>query len=136
MNFYEREMRQMFGDTDIIQDAKFVGKTMLGKLDDDLRIKLEFIATHISGKYNAVKASIINRTDGSVDLQVFKFADIIGKFKTPCSDLVDPHMWDYGNKSEWYTPVTLTQKAQIADRILDYVSMYQSEDLSMNGLTM
>ena len=44
MNFFEKEMRQMFDDNDIFHDAKFVGKTMLAKLDEDLRIKLQFIA--------------------------------------------------------------------------------------------
>ena len=34
MNFFEKEMRQMFDDNDIFQDAKFVGKTMLAKLDE------------------------------------------------------------------------------------------------------
>ena len=33
MNFFEKEMRQMFEDDDIFQDTKFVGKTMLAKLD-------------------------------------------------------------------------------------------------------
>ena len=51
MNFFEKEMRQMFDDNDIFHDAKFVGKTMLAKLDEDLRIKLQFIASHISGQY-------------------------------------------------------------------------------------
>ena len=136
MNFYEKEMRQMFGDSDIIHDAKFVGRTMLGKLDDDLRVKLEFIATHISGQFNAVKASIINRTEGVVDQQVFKFADIIGAYNRPGMSPIAPHMWEYAAKPEWYTPVTLSQKAQIADRVLDYISMYQGEDMSMSGLTM
>ena len=44
MNFFEKEMRQMFEDNDLLQDAKFLGKTMLAKLDDDLRIKIQFIA--------------------------------------------------------------------------------------------
>ena len=79
MNFYEKEMRTMFGDTDIIHDAKFCGRTMLGKLDDELRVKLQLISTFISGQYNAVQATIINRTDGAVDKQIFNFADIIGK---------------------------------------------------------
>lgn len=136
MNFYEKEMRQMFGDSDIIHDAKFVGRTMLGKLDDDLRVKLEFIATHISGQFNAVKASVINRTEGVVDQQVFKFADIIGAYNRPGMSPIDPHMWEYAAKPEWYTPVTLSQKAQIADRVLDYISMYQGEDMSMSGPTM
>lgn len=133
MNFFEQEMRRMFGDTDIIRDAKFVGKTMLGRLDDDLRVKLQFISTHTSGQYDTIQASIINRTEGVVDKQNFRFADIIGKFTRPGLSSVDPHMWEYNAKPEWYTPVTLSQKAQIADAVLDYISMYQSEDMSMTG---
>ena len=37
MNFFEGELRQMFGNAESISDAKFVGRTMLGKLDDDLQ---------------------------------------------------------------------------------------------------
>lgn len=136
MNFYEQEMRQMFGDTDIIQDAKFVGKTMLGKLDEDLRVKLQFVDTFISGQYNAVRATIINRTDGVIDQETFKFRDIIGPYRKKSGDLVDPHMWEYNNKPEWYTPLTMSLKAQIADTVLDYVSLYQSEDQSMAGPTL
>ena len=39
MNFFEGELRQMFGNAENISDAKFVGKTMLGKLGDDLLVK-------------------------------------------------------------------------------------------------
>ena len=34
MNFFEKEMRMMFEHTGIIQDLKFVGRTMVGILDD------------------------------------------------------------------------------------------------------
>ena len=131
MNFYEQQMRQMFGSTDIIHDAKFVGKTMLGKLDEELRVKLQFISTRTSGQYDTVQATIINRTEGVVDKENFKFADIIGPYKRKGLSDLDPHMWDYGGKSEWYTPITIAQKAQIADTVLDYISMYQDEDMSM-----
>ena len=83
MNFFEKEMRQMFEDNDLFQDAKFLGKTMLAKLDDDLRIKLQFIASHISNEFDTVQLSIINRTDGVVDKQDFIFSDIIGQFNHP-----------------------------------------------------
>ena len=67
MNFFEKEMRQMFDDEYMFQDAKYVGKTMLAKLDDDLRIKLQFVSSHISGQYDTVQMTIINRTEGVVD---------------------------------------------------------------------
>ena len=100
MNFFEKEMRQMFDDNDFFQDAKFVGKTMLAKLDEDLRIKLQFIASHISGQYDTVQMTIINRTDGMVDKQNFKFSDIIGKCIRPGREPLDYHMWEYNNKPE------------------------------------
>ena len=134
MNFFEKEMRQMFDDNDIFQDAKFVGKTMLAKLDDDLRIKLQFIASHISGQYDTVQMTIINRTDGMVDKQNFKFSDIIGKCIRPGREPLDYHMWEYNNKPEWYTPITQSQKATIADTVLGYIEMYQ--DQTMVGPTM
>lgn len=72
MYFFESPMRQMFGNSEILRDLKFAGKTMLAKLDDDLRVKLQFIASHISGQFDTVQMSIINRTDGMVDKQNFK----------------------------------------------------------------
>ena len=135
MNFFEGEMRQMFGGTDIIKDAKFTGRTMLGKLDDELRVKLEFVYTHTFEKYDAIAATIINRKDGLIDKQTFRFADIIGMYRHKSGSMMEPHMWVYGGP-EWYTPLTLSQKAQIADTVLDYVSLYQSEDQSMGVQTM
>ena len=136
MNFYEKEMRTLFGDTDIIHDARFCGRTMIGKLDDELRVKLQLISTFISGQYNAVQVAVINRTDGTVDKQTFKFADIIGKQKRNNLDEIEPHIWEYNGKPEWFIPVTASQKAQIADTVLGYVEMYQDESMEMSGMNM
>ena len=134
MNFFEKELRQMFEDDDIFHDAKFVGKTMLAKLDSDLRIKLQFIASQISGHYDTVQMTIINRTEGMVDKQNFKFSDIIGKCIRPGREPLDYHMWEYNNKPEWYTPISLTDKARITDAVMDYAEMYV--DYSMTSPTM
>ena len=50
MNFYEKEMRTMFGDTDIITDANFCGKTMLGRLDDELISRENIIRVSVGEK--------------------------------------------------------------------------------------
>jgi hypothetical protein len=134
MNFFEKEMRQMFGDSDILQEAKFTGKTMLAKLDDELRIKLQFTASYIGGQFDSIQMTVINRMDGVVDKQQFKFSDIIGKFTRPGREPLDYHMWEYQGKPEWYTPISLTDKARIADAVLDYAAMYQEPSLSMQGM--
>ena len=78
MNKMERELRRMFGESDIIYKAMYSGKTMIGMIDNDVRIKIEFANTKVSGKYDALKATVINRTDGVVDTTMFKFRDMIG----------------------------------------------------------
>ena len=132
MNFFEGELRQMFGNAENISDAVFVGRTMLGKLDDELRVKAQFISTHIAKHYDAIQVSILNRTDGVVDKETMIFGDIIGQKMTRCSDKVNPYMWEESiGKAYWYTPISITEKAQIADTVLDYVGMYQEDSLAM-----
>ena len=82
MNFFEGELRQMFGNAESISDAKFVGRTMLGKLGADLLVKAQFISTHVSKQYDAIQVSILNRTDGVVDKETMLFGDIIGQKNT------------------------------------------------------
>lgn len=136
MNFFEKEMRSMFQHNDIIHAPKFCGKVMLGKLDDDLRVKLEFVSTYVSGQFDALRMTLINRTDGVVDKSVFKFSDILGKYQRPGNSPLDYHMWEYNNTPEWYTPVTVSQKAAIADRVLEYVEMFLVQSQGFTSPTM
>lgn len=132
MNFFEGELRQMFGNAKSISDAKFVGRTMLGKLDDDLLVKAQFISTYVSKQYDAIQVSILNRTDGVVDKETMLFGDIIGPKFTKCSDKVNPYMWEESTgKAYWYTPLTISEKAHISDTVLDYVEMFQENSLAM-----
>ncbi len=121
----------MFQGKPLLQDAKFTGRTMLAKLDDDLRVKLQFITTHISGQYNAILATVINRIDGEVDRQTFKFSDIIGTVQRPNLSPIAPHMWEYDGKASWYTPVNDLSKAAIAETVTNYLSMYRVEELAV-----
>lgn len=136
MNFFEREMRMMFHGNEIIQEPKYCGKTMLGKLDDDLRVKLEFISTGIAGQYDALRLTIINRTDGIIDKGVFKFSDVLGQYIRPNLSAIDYHMWEYQNRPQWYTPISSSQKDAFAGRVLDYIGMYQAQNMSLSEQTM
>ena len=133
MNFYEKEMRNFFGNSELLQDAHFCGRTCLARLDEDLRVKLQLTTTGIIDQYDAIKLSIINRTDGVVDQQLFRFSDIIGKQLRNGKDAIEPHIWEYDGKPSWYLPITRVNRTQIADTILDYVGMYQDESIGMTG---
>ena len=132
--FYEQELRKLFGDSDIIHDAKICGKTLLGKIDDELRVKLQFVYTGTRDHYNALRLKIINRTDGEVDAETFKFSDILGGNPAYASNPFarDIHIWEYRGKAQWYgyqpTPADFHK---IADTVNDYISMYQEEGMGM-----
>ena len=130
MDFFEKEMRTLFGDNTVMSDLKFTGKTMLGRLDENKLCKFQFIATATAGKYNAIQSTIINSDEGVIDKQLFKFSDIIGYFCSSLSDKIEPYMWDY-NKPEWYTNVSQSDKAKIADTVLEYVEMFQDQSYAM-----
>lgn len=136
MTYFEKELRTMFGDADAIQDPHFVGRAMLGKLDDDLRVKIEFISTHISDHYDALRLHIINRTGGTVDAQTFKFADLIGMQSRQGREKIEPHIWVYNQDVRWYIPISPHEKAQIADSVLTYAEMYQDHSMVMGGMQM
>lgn len=131
MNYYEQEMRKLFQGRKLFQNPQFTGKTMLARLDDDLRVKIQFINTSITNQYDAVLAVVINRTDGVVDKQTFKFSDILGMVQRPGYGPIAPHIWDNGEKSCWYTPVNDLGKAAIAETITNYLSLFQAKELEV-----
>ena len=131
MNFYEKEMREMFGNKDLLQDAKFCGKMMLAKLDEELRLKLQFVTMGYADNYEAIKATILKRDEGAVDCHIFRFSDIIGYKRKYSSEKVKPYMWEDGERSCWYTPVSTAEKQQIAQTVLEYAGMFVSPDMEI-----
>ena len=45
-------------------------------------------------------------------------------------------MFDDNDKPEWYTPISLTDKARIADTVMDYAEMYVGQSMTGQGMTM
>ena len=126
MSFYESEMRKMFEGSAIIRDATICGKTLLGKLDDELRVKLQFVSSCIHDEYDAIRATVINRTDGVVDKQTFLFSDIIGNQRYSGGD-IRPYIWECDGKPMWYIPISDKDRTKISDTVTDYVSMYSPD---------
>lgn len=133
MNFFEQEMRFMLEDNDLLKDMKFSGKMMVGKLDDEKVYKAEFITTHTSNHYDAIKASVINKNGGVVDSHVFKFSDVVGMYyRGNGLDSIEPYMWVSDGNPSWYTPLSSSQKVQIGCAVLDYGEMYQDTQYALN----
>lgn len=126
-NFFEQELKKLFGDGVIIQNPRFVGRACLGELGDDLRVRAEFITLRISDHYSALRLTVLNRTEGVVDRSVLRFADIMGIRKVSGNPNfrsgISPHIWDDSGKAEWYVyrPTIADYEAirQAADDYLD-----------------
>ena len=83
MNFFEGELRKLFGDGRTISAPSFAGRACLGTLGKDLRVRAEFVTTGVADHYNALKIKVMNRTEGEVDRLLVQFRDVWGKKPVP-----------------------------------------------------
>lgn len=133
MNFFEKQLRQIFDGCEGITEQKYNGKTMLAKIDEDLRVKASFVTTGISGNYNAIRLRIINRTEGEVDVQTFHFRDIFNNTPTArtayiCDDCGETRWYNYAPGASDITRLT--------NQLVGYISMYQADGMEMSGQSM
>lgn len=142
MNYFEQELRRLFGNDTAISDKRFVGRAFFGRLTDNLRVRVDFVTMGTADHYEALKATIINRNDGQVDALTLRFSDLLGRKAVSNPNFregISPYIWKYGDKIEWYvyTP-TKADYNQISDAINDYLDVYREPRLEQeqSGQTM
>lgn len=47
MTVYEQELRKLFDHSDLVDRPQFSGRVCVGDLGKDLRVRAEFLSTHI-----------------------------------------------------------------------------------------
>ena len=115
MTFYEKELHRLFDDSErISDDTVFAGKTMITKIGKDLRAKVQFVNTKISGQYDALRLTIINRHEGTVDSETLKFSDIIGMKGDRT-----PHVWDDGDN----------ERLDILNTVIHFIKVQKSDEI-------
>jgi hypothetical protein len=133
MNFFEQELRKVAGLCTPLYDVRFSGRVCLGRLSGTVSAKLQFVTTGISGHYNAINATVINRNDGVIDSSTLFFKDILGKKSVAnpyFQDGINPYIWDDRENVDWYIyhPSQADYKS-IADALNNYLSVFQEADL-------
>jgi len=86
----------MNGNT-VLKDQRYVGRICCGKIDNDIRGRVEFVTLGTSGNYGGIKISAINRKEGVIDSMLLRFSDIFGKKKVNNPNFKDgivPHIWE------------------------------------------
>ena len=103
MNPFGQELRKILTQCKTSGVVSYAGRSAYIQLDPDLRARLEFVSLNIASQYNALKLTILNRTEGAVDVNILRFGDLLGKKKVSnpnFSDGILPHLWDdYGKVS-------------------------------------
>ena len=133
MTYFEHEMKVLFGDSESLSaDTVFSNRTMISKISENLRAKVQFVSTKISNQYDALRLTIINRNEGTVDTETFRFVDIIGQ-----KNGYSPHIWDDNGNARWYGfKMTERDYCLITEIVENYVSMYADQDMRYNGSNM
>jgi len=131
MNYFEQELRRVAKACKEIKDPTFAGRACYADLGGDNRVKLEFVICGTYERYEALKAIVLNRTDGEVDSLLFRFKDTWGNKSHPSfSEGVTPRIWTCDGKNEWYAyyPTDADMK-KLATEIGAYLAVFTDRSL-------
>lgn len=138
MSHFERELRKILAQSKEAVRISYVGRAAYIQLDPELRVKLEFVSLHIADQYNALKLTILNRTDGKVDVNILRFEDLLGKKKVSnpnFSDGIAPHIWDNYGKAAWYVyQPTQADYKTLAAAVDAYLQIFHRQEETQNNI--
>lgn len=138
MNYFERELRKIVGCCEYIRNPKYVGRACVGRLDDDIVVKMEFESTMIRDKYNALRVTLMNRSEGKIDSQLIRFNELWG-VKHIRGDDIEPHIWKYNEDVNWYcyipTTAEMSELSQFVDEYLSCFTKPEMEETEEMGIS-
>ena len=76
MNVFEEFLRELFNGEPMIREANFCGRSVIGRVDDQIIVKIVLVSTERSQNINAVLCTILNRY-GVIDKQMYLFSEMI-----------------------------------------------------------
>lgn len=127
MNFFEQELRKLFEDGSVIQAPWFSGNNCRGTLDADLRVRVKFTCCKVSGYYDGLALTVLDRTGGEVDSVTLCTGDIWKMKDRVTLNTPAPHISCEDNGYVWrcYQPAAADYDAlrKTAD---GYLAVYRS----------
>lgn len=123
------ELKKMFDGRIALQDMHYVGKACYGKLEENLRGKLELELGFLAGGYSRISVSVLERTSGLVDQMKFLISDVTGLKVGADGRPVCPALSSYEDSSQWNCEMGEADYQKIAAAVNGYLSLFQSEEL-------
>ncbi|MBR5513555.1 MAG: hypothetical protein IKV85_06170 [Ruminococcus sp.] len=129
MNCFERELRKIVGYCEYIRNPKYVGRSCIDRLDDGIVVKMEFESTMIRDKYNALRITLMNRSEGKIDTQLIRFNELWGVKHISGND-IEPHIWKYNEDVNWYCYIpTSTEMSELSQSVDEYLSCFTEPEM-------
>lgn len=128
MTFFEQELRKIVSSE--YPDTTFVGRACYVRLSDMIRAKIEFTTCGRADRYEALKMTILNPTDGEIDTLRLHFADIWGRGQVNnlLNQQFGPYAWTDNGKTEWYAYYPDEGDYQkLTDAVADYLEVFQEQ---------
>ena len=134
MTIFEQELSRIAKAAGISKPV-FAGRACYGDLGGNNRVKLQFVTLGYADHYEALKATILNRTEGDVDYVMIRFADVWGKKPVANPNFRDgviPYIRKSGEKHDWYVyrPNDADIK-QLAAEIGGYIDVFKDRSVAL-----
>ena len=131
--FFEQELRKLFGDGAIIDNPTYSGRSCFGTLGKDLRVRIQFVTTGVADHYNALKVAVLNRTEGPVDTMILWLKDLLGKKQVPgnpnFSNGIYPYIWNYNGDVDWYAyHPTFADYQKMQEAVGNYLEVFRERE--------
>ena len=127
MNTFERELSKIFTDCKSIDNPTFVGSACYGNVAPDLKAKIQFVTMGRADYYEALRITMLNRTEGQVDVVTMRLSDLLGKKRTAYyPEGMYPYIWKDRNAVEWYAyhPTPADYKI-IREAVASYLDVFR-----------
>ena len=76
MNVFEEFLRELFNGEPMIREANICGRSVIGKVDDQIIVKIVLVSTERSKAIDAILCTVLNRY-GVIDKQMYLFSEMI-----------------------------------------------------------
>ena len=76
MNVFEEFLRELFNGEPMIREANICGRSVIGKVDDQIIVKIVLGSTERSKVIDAILCTVLNRY-GVIDKQMYLFSEMI-----------------------------------------------------------
>ena len=124
--YFQTELLKIAAGCEYFHNPRCTGKACIGRLTDDVTVKLFFRTTGIADQYDALQLKLINRHEGEIDALMIRLNDVWGKVRMRSTgDMIGPHIWDDYGRVQWYgfTP-TEAQYDALSDEVNEYLSAF------------